>query len=125
MTRLEKIDVWRAFFNDYRDLSKGLLLKVGSEPSGYSNMASDFEVINKLHLDLANEKIDQLQSENTHLKEQIKIAKEALDKLLLAKNTVTNKTWKFHDADDWYLAKDIIKATLSQLTDKREKEGLE
>lgn len=71
MTRLEKIEVWRAFFNDYRDLSKGLLLKVGSEPYIYSNMASDFEVINKLHLDLANEKIEQLQSENTHLKEQI------------------------------------------------------
>lgn len=108
MTRLEEIEVWRAFFNDYRDLSKGLLLKVGSEPYIYSNMASDFEVINKLHLDLANEKITQLQSENTHLKEQIRIAEKEINRANERMNGCC------------YRSSIILENVLAQLNEKKE-----
>src|ERR1700690_3990909 len=50
-----KVDVWRAFFNDYRNLKVGILYAKGDGPQGYSNMASDFEVVNKMHLDMAIE----------------------------------------------------------------------
>ncbi len=55
-----KIDVWRAFFNDYRNLKVGLLYAKGEGPDGYTNMASDFEVVNKMHLDMLNEKVNTL-----------------------------------------------------------------
>lgn len=55
-----KVDVWRAFFTDYRKLDVGTLYHKDGGPQGYSNMASDFEVVNKMHLDMANEKIKEL-----------------------------------------------------------------
>jgi hypothetical protein len=82
------VQIWRAFFSDYRDLKQGILFELGQGPEGYSNMCSDFEVVNKHHLDLANEEIKTLRS-------QLEVAKEKLKWLATDVNcSVTNRVAK-------------------------------
>lgn len=55
-----KIDVWRAIFSNYQDLSIGTLYHKDKGPTSYSNMTADFEVVNKIHLDMAMRRIEKL-----------------------------------------------------------------
>lgn len=60
-------------------------------------------------------KCDELQSENTHLKEQIKIAREALEKILNEKNMAMQGHW-----DATIKIGNIAYQALAQLNEKKE-----
>lgn len=61
-SRKQAIQVWRAFFNNYQDLSTGMLYEVGKGPQAYLNIAADFEVINKMHYDMLLPEIEAMQA---------------------------------------------------------------
>lgn len=80
VTRREaiKVDEWVAFFGDYRDLSTGLLYQKGKEPQAFLNIASVFEVVNKMHLDMALRDIAALETALKLARDVLQVAKDTI-----------------------------------------------
>lgn len=75
MSDKPRVDEWVAFFGDYRDLTTGLLYQKGKEPQAFLNIASVFEVVNKMHLDIALRDIERLEARIQKLREALIMAK--------------------------------------------------